>query len=243
VTAGQLLIVDCGIEMPDDLAPGVDYFVTDLSDLLRRFGLPTAVLLTHGHEDHIGAVGHLLLTVGQAVPVYGRPLTLRMCENRLKRRGVPRRLYDLRRLYPDRPVWFGLQHENGHEEGILVTPLAVPHSIPESCALLIQGPLTEDQIDLSAASKTGRDPGQVRAPRPLPAGAFSVLHTGDYKLDEFATSLGLGGAAGELGPPDIDLVVGDSTNATVPAARAASARSRRHSKSCSPTRRVPDGWR
>lgn len=220
VAAGQLLIVDCGIEMPDDLAPGVDYFVCDLRELLRRYGLPTAVLLTHGHEDHIGAVGHLLQTVGQAVPVYGRPLTLRLCENRMKRHGVPRRLYDLRRLYPERPVWFGLRRTQGPEQGVLVTPLAVPHSIPEACALLIQGPLSEDDLDLSAATAKGQQPAVLCAPQPLPAGAFAVLHTGDYKLEEFATSLGLGGARGPGGgakvPPTVDLVVGDSTNAMVP---------------------------
>jgi mRNA degradation ribonuclease J1/J2 len=126
---------------------------------------------------------------------------------------VPRRLYDLRRLYPDRPVWFGLQHDHGPEEGILVTPLAVPHSIPESCALLIQGPLNAEQIDLSTAGSGRGDPGKITAPQPLPVGTFAVLHTGDYKLEEFATSLGLGGGAT---PPDIDIVVGDSTNATVP---------------------------
>ncbi len=230
VAAEQLLIVDCGIEMPDDLSPGVDSFVPDLGELLRRFGMPTAVLLTHGHEDHIGAVGHLLTTVGQAVPVYGRPLTLRLCENRMRRHGVPRRLYDLRRLHPDQPVWFGLRRAHGQEEGILVTPLAVPHSIPESCALLIQGPLRGEQIglDTSAGNRSGGgSSGPLRAPNPLPPGVFSVLHTGDYKLEEFATSLGLAGrTAGSGSAPDggagftpglhIDLLVGDSTNAMVP---------------------------
>jgi ribonuclease J len=218
VAAGLLLLVDCGIEMPDDLSPGVDHFVPDLRDLLGRFGLPTAVLLTHGHEDHIGAVGHLLHTVGQSVPVYGRPLTLRLCQNRLQRHGVPRRLHDLRPLQPEQPVWFGLRQPGDREAGMLVTPLAVPHSIPESCALLIQGPLTAEQVGLSAGD------GQPRAPRPLPAGAYTVLHTGDYKLEEFATSLGLpataaeAAAAGDSARPSyaIDLLVGDSTNAAVP---------------------------
>ena len=239
VVAGQLLIVDCGIQMPDDMTPGVDHIVTDLSELLRQFGPPTAVLLTHGHEDHIGGVGHLLLTVGDAVPIYGRPLTLRLCQRRLGRYRVPRKLLDLRPLVPNQPVWFGLHQAapgtgSVIERGVLVTPMAVPHSIPEACALLIQGPLAASDVGMApgsaapstlsdeVAGKPGAAPYQPRQPVP---GAYAVLHTGDYKLDEMTSSLQSLLASADSVPtrsfpptafPPIDMLVGDSTNSQSP---------------------------
>lgn len=160
VASGLCIIVDCGMQMPDDTAPGVDYFLPDFQALLRRCGPPSAVFLTHGHEDHIGAVGHLLLACDRAIPVYGRRLTLRLAERRLPQLRVPRALLDFRELVPEHPVVVTEQREAGREAALTVTPLAVPHSVPESCALLISD------------------------------GLRSVLHTGDYKLEEFADSLG-----------------------------------------------------
>lgn len=156
VSSETMLIVDCGIQMPDDITPGVDHIVPDFEPLLRRFGRPAAVLLTHGHEDHIGAVGYLLRLLGEPIPVYGRPLTLRLAERRLERLGVGARLCDFRALVPGQPVHVGPSEQPRFE----VLPLAMPHSIPEACALLI----TEQP--------TGTQP------------ARRVLHTGDFKLDE-----------------------------------------------------------
>lgn len=209
VAAGVLVVVDCGVQMPDDMTPGVDFLVPDVEPLLARFGPPSAVVLTHGHEDHIGALGHLLNAVGAPIPVYGRKLTLRLCERRLAKLRVPQKLRDLRELSVGRPVWIGNPSDTA---GIAVTALAVPHSIPEACALLIEGPLSRG--DLSGW-------GDLTVPRPLPEGAYSVLHTGDYKLDEFAESLRLCGPGGNEAVPPVDLLVGDSTNAQVPG-RAAS---------------------
>lgn len=206
--AGVLVVVDCGVQMPDDMTPGVDFLVPDVEPLLARFGPPSAVVLTHGHEDHIGALGHLLNAVGAPVPVYGRKLTLRLCERRLARLKVPQKLRDLRELSVGKPIWIGNPADTA---GIAVTALAVPHSIPEACALLIEGPLQRDDLGW----------GEPTVPRPLPEGAYSVLHTGDYKLDEFADSLRLCGPGGEQAVPPVDLLVGDSTNAQVPG-RAAS---------------------
>lgn len=176
VAAETMLIVDCGIQMPDDITPGVDHIVPDFEPLLARFGRPAAVLLTHGHEDHIGAVGYLLRLLGEPIPVYGRPLTLRLAERRLDRLGVGSRLCDFRSLVPGQAVHFGPSDGGA---GFEVLPLAMPHSIPEACALLI---------------------------REEPSGR-SVLHTGDFKLDEMGHF--------EFTRP-VDMVVGDSTNAGVP---------------------------
>src|SRR4029079_18320431 len=57
---GKLLIVDCGVLFPDVEQPGVDLILPDCSSILDRLGAVQAIVLTHGHEDHIGAVPYLL---------------------------------------------------------------------------------------------------------------------------------------------------------------------------------------
>src|SRR5262249_19031110 len=71
---GRLLCVDCGGQIPDDEAPGVDLWIPDFTWLAARPGDVVAWVLTHAHEDHIAALPHAL---GVApAPVYARPLTL-----------------------------------------------------------------------------------------------------------------------------------------------------------------------
>jgi ribonuclease J len=158
VANGTMLFVDCGIQMPDDTSPGVEHLIPDFAPLIHRFGPPAGLLLTHGHEDHIGAVGYLLRSLPSPLPVYGRPLTLYLAERRLERLGVEKRARDFRELTPQQPVCFGTDET----PNFTVTPLAMPHSIPEACALLI------------ASHEAG---GVSRR----------VLHTGDYKLDEMGS--------------------------------------------------------
>lgn len=198
VAGSVLLLADCGIQMPDDTSPGIEHILPDFDAVISRYGPPSAVLLTHGHEDHIGALGYLLRQLGWPVPVYGRPLTLRLCERRLDRLGIPSRLRNLREVRPNQPVYFGwgsdapssdegelaIAQEVDDESAVIkVTPLAVPHSIPEACALLIE-----------SLGPEGR----------------RVLHTGDFKLDEMGDF-----AFAELARQPVDVVVGDSTNAQV----------------------------
>lgn len=194
--AETLVLVDCGIQMPDDLAPGVDHFVSDLSALVERFGPPHSVVLTHGHEDHVGAVYHLLRSLGTPVPIYGRPLALRLCQNRLRRNGVAMKLFDPRPIAPGEPLHLSSSREPD-PEGLLVTPLAVPHSIPEACALLLSGPIRPSQLS------------QGKLPTVPPPKTRSVLHTGDFKV--IADTVRFGPRPEPL--PAIDLLVGDSTNA------------------------------
>ncbi|MBL9002945.1 MAG: ribonuclease J [Myxococcales bacterium] len=198
VAGSVLVFADCGIQMPDDVTPGIEHILPDFDAVISRYGPPSAVLLTHGHEDHIGALGYLLRRLGWAVPVYGRPLTLRLCERRLDKLGIASRLRDLRELVANRPVFFGwgsdapasddaelpiAQEVDGEQAVMKVTPLSVPHSIPEACALLIE-----------SLGPDGR----------------RVLHTGDFKLDEMGEF-----AFAELARRPVDVLVGDSTNAQV----------------------------
>ena len=74
-TNGKLLIVDCGVLFPEDNQPGIDLILPDFSYIRDRLNDVVGLFLTHGHEDHIGAVPYLLRERGD-IPVYGSPLTI-----------------------------------------------------------------------------------------------------------------------------------------------------------------------
>src|SRR5690554_3182605 len=80
---GKLLIIDCGVLFPEDHQPGVDVILPDFSYIKDRLDDVIAVVLTHGHEDHIGAVPYLLKLRGD-IPVIGSKLTLAFVEAKLK---------------------------------------------------------------------------------------------------------------------------------------------------------------
>ncbi|HXL72497.1 MAG TPA: MBL fold metallo-hydrolase, partial [bacterium] len=71
---GQAVMIDAGLMFPDDRHPGIDYIIPDFNFLAEEAGRLKGVLLTHGHEDHIGAVPYLLQKLN--VPIYGTKLTL-----------------------------------------------------------------------------------------------------------------------------------------------------------------------
>ncbi|HOC18018.1 MAG TPA: ribonuclease J [Vicinamibacterales bacterium] len=124
-----LVLVDAGVMFPDAELLGVDLVIPDLAYLEERRVKASALVLTHGHEDHIGAVPHVLPLVDG--PVYGTPLTLAMLEPKLEEHGVDARS----RLVPVSP--------RGRVE---VGPLAieffrVTHSIPDAIALAIETPV------------------------------------------------------------------------------------------------------
>lgn len=139
----RLIIVDLGVAFPDmDTTPGVDLIFPDISWLKDRRNQLDAIFITHAHEDHIGALGHLWSELG--APVYARNFTSKIALRKLEENGQSGRIVNVVSSWPDTT-------KVGPFE---VSYLPVPHSIPESSALVIDTP-------------KGR-----------------LIHSGDFKLDE-----------------------------------------------------------
>jgi ribonuclease J len=126
---GTIIVIDAGLMFPrEDVLLGVDVIVPELTYLLEHRHEVRAVILTHGHEDHIGALSYLLEEI--AVPVYGTPLTLGFARGRLEEHG----LTDYVELHPVAPrdvLEFG---------DFKVECLSVTHSIADAIGLAIETP-------------------------------------------------------------------------------------------------------
>jgi len=122
----HVLLLDAGVLFPPAEMPGVDSIVPDFDYLAERASRLRGILLTHGHEDHIGALSHALDAA--PAPVYGSRLTLGFARKRLQERGVRA---DLRTLSPGEAVEMG---------PFRVHPIRVAHSVLDSLALAIETP-------------------------------------------------------------------------------------------------------
>lgn len=122
---GRLLVVDCGVLFPEDDQPGVDLILPDFSYIADRLGDIDAVVLTHGHEDHIGALPYLLRQRAD-IPVYGSRLTLALVAAKLREFRIDADL---------RTVAAGEQCTAGPFDLLFV---AVNHSIPDALAVAIR---------------------------------------------------------------------------------------------------------
>ena len=125
----DMIVVDCGLGFPDDDMPGIDLVIPDISYLEANKDKLRGVLLTHGHEDHIGAVPYMLRSINP--PVYGTPLTLGIIRNKLEEHILPWKP----KLCP---VNAGDVIRLGAFE---VEFIRVNHSIADACALAIRTPL------------------------------------------------------------------------------------------------------
>jgi ribonuclease J len=84
---GRLLVVDCGVLFPEDFQPGVDLILPDFDYIRDRLDLVDGIVLTHAHEDHIGAVPYLLREKPD-IPLIGSRLTLAMVEAKLQEQRI-----------------------------------------------------------------------------------------------------------------------------------------------------------
>lgn len=124
---GKLLVVDCGVLFPEEHQPGVDLILPDFEPIKGRLDDIVGVVLTHGHEDHIGAVPYLL-KLKSDIPIIGSGLTLALTEAKLKEH----------RIKP-----YSLTVAEGQRENLGPFELefvAVNHSIPDALAVAIRTP-------------------------------------------------------------------------------------------------------
>lgn len=125
--SGRLLIVDCGVLFPEESQPGIDLILPDFSSIEDRLDDVESIVLTHGHEDHIGALPYLL-RLRPDIPLYGSQLTMALVEAKLREWRI-------------KPV----VHVVREGERLSCGPfdlefLAVNHSIPDALAVAIRTP-------------------------------------------------------------------------------------------------------
>ena len=173
---GEMVLVDCGVLFPEDRHPGVDLILPALDLLSDRLSDIRALVLTHGHEDHIGAVPYLLKQRAD-IPVYGSKLTLALVASKLKEHRI--------RGYRLIEVKEGERHRVGNFE---LEFFAVNHSIPDGLAVVLR------------------------------TSAGTVLHTGDFKMDQLPLDGRITDLRGfaRLADEGVDLFMPDSTNAETP---------------------------
>ena len=122
---GQLLIIDCGVLFPDDHHPGIDLILPDFDYIKDRLDDVQAVILTHGHEDHIGAVPYLL-RLKPDLPLVGSTLTLALVEAKLKEHRI-------------KPYTLGVREGDREKLGVFDCEfVAVNHSIPDALAVAVR---------------------------------------------------------------------------------------------------------
>jgi ribonuclease J len=123
---GRLLIVDCGVLFPEDHQPGVDLILPDFGPIRDRLDDVEALVLTHGHEDHIGATPYLLRE-RQDIPLVGSQLTLALLDSKLREHRLRQTVH----------------HKVAEGQRLILGPfelefVAVNHSIPDALAVVIR---------------------------------------------------------------------------------------------------------
>lgn len=173
----DMMLVDAGLMFPDDSQPGIDLVLPDYTYVLENEDKLRGIIITHGHEDHTGALPYLLQDLNNKVPIFSSKLTLGFIEGKLS---------EFRIRAPKFREVKGGSHVN---LGCLsVDFFSMTHSIPGALGIFVKSP------------------------------QGTVMHTGDFKLDQTPID-GVTpdyAAITRYGKSGVDLLLSDSTNATVP---------------------------
>ena len=156
----DIIVVDCGLAFPDDDMPGVDYVIPDIQYMLKNKDRIAAIFLTHGHEDHIGALPYVLRQIN--VPVYGTRMTLGIVLNKMKEFNLDKKVRLMQVSAGDVVTVGAFRVEFIHTN----------HSIADSAALAIHtpcgtvvhtgdfkidvSPIDGDMIDLARFGELGK---------------------------------------------------------------------------------------
>ena len=125
----EIIVIDCGVSFPDDDMLGIDLVIPDINYLLENQDKVKGLFITHGHEDHIGAIPYILKQIN--MPVYGTKLTIGLVESKLKEHDMLSKT----NLIPISPG------ESIKLNKLIIEFIRVTHSIAESCALAIHTPI------------------------------------------------------------------------------------------------------
>ncbi|MBQ8434940.1 MAG: ribonuclease J [Oscillospiraceae bacterium] len=126
--SNDIFIIDCGLAFPDTEMPGVDIVIPDFSYIEKNREKVRGIVLTHGHEDHIGGLAYLLKKIN--VPIYGTKLTLALVDGKLKEHGLSGKV-NLIVTEPRRTIKMGC---------MAVEFIKVNHSIPDAVGMAIHTP-------------------------------------------------------------------------------------------------------
>ena len=173
----DMLLIDAGLMFPDDSQPGIDLVLPDYTYVLENEDKLRGIIVTHGHEDHTGALPYLLQDLNNKVPIFSSKLTLGFIEGKLAEFKL--------RAPKFREVQGGSHIQLG---SISVDFFSMTHSIPGALGVYIRTP------------------------------QGTVMHTGDFKLDQTPID-GVTpdyASINKFAKAGVDLLLSDSTNATVP---------------------------
>ncbi len=126
--ANDIIIVDCGMAFPDAELPGVDIVLPDFSYVEKNIDKVRGMVITHGHEDHIGGIPYFLKRMN--IPIYATRLTIGLIEGKLKEHGLLE-IAKLNVVTPRQTVKFGC---------MAVEFIRVNHSIPDACGMAFHTP-------------------------------------------------------------------------------------------------------
>ena len=122
-----IVVIDAGLMLPDPDMPGIDLIIPDISYLVERSDKLAGIVLTHGHDDHIGGLPYMLRRV--SAPIYGTKLTLTLLQDKLREFGITE--VEMEEVKPGDSIKLG---------GVEIEFIRVCHSIPDSVALAIHTP-------------------------------------------------------------------------------------------------------